>query len=142
MAMFNNLVKMAVKPLPRMVTPNSHAVVDMMIAGAFLATAGLFWRRNRRAAAASLLCGGAQLGVSLLTDYAGGDRKPIKFSTRRKLDLGLAAMTAAMPEFLNFKHQPERRFFITQGMVITVTNELTRFPEARESERKGWRQAA
>jgi len=141
MAMLNNLVKMAVKPLPRMVTPSGHAVVDMMIAGAFLATAGLFWRRNRRAAAASLLCGGAQLGVCLLTDYAGGDRKPIKFSTRRKLDLGLAAMTAAMPEFLNFKNEPERNFFIAQGVLITVTNELTRFPEGREFEWKRRRAA-
>jgi hypothetical protein len=142
MTMFNNLVKMAVKPLPRMVTPNGHAVVDMMIAGVFLATAGLFWRQNRRAAAASLLCGGAQLGVSLLTDYGGGNRKPIRFSTRRKLDLGLAAMTAAMPEFLNFKHEPQRKFFMAQGMVITVTNELTRFPQARESESKERRRAA
>ena len=142
MPMLNNFAKMAVKPLPRMVTPNGHAVVDMMIAGVFLAMMGLFWKRNRRAAAAALLCGGAQLGVSLLTDYAGRDQKPIKFSTRRKLDLGLAAMTAAMPEFLGFKHQPEKKFFIAQGMVITVTNELTRFPEPRESEWKGRRRAA
>ena len=141
MAMLNNLVKMAVKPLPDMVTANGHAVLDMLIAGAFLATAGLFWRRNRRAAAASLLCGGAQLGVSLLTDYAGLDRKPIRFSNRRKLDLGLAAMTAAMPEFLNFKNEPERNFFIAQGVLITVTNELTRFPEGREFEWKRRRAA-
>jgi len=142
MAMFNNLVKMAVKPIPRMVSPNKRAVVDMMIAGVFLATAGLFLRQNRRAAAASLLCGGTQLGVSLLTDYAGSDWKPIKLSTRRKLDLRLAAMTAAMPEFLNFRREPERKFFLAQGMIMTMANQLTRFPKMREDEGKKRRRAA
>jgi hypothetical protein len=131
MAMFNNLVKMATKPLPDLISPKGHAVIDYMIVGAFLATAGLFWRRNKRAAVASLLCGGAQLGVSLLTDYPGGVRRSIKFSTRRKLDLGLAAMTASMPEFLNFENEPQRKFFITQGVLITAANELTQFPETR-----------
>lgn len=134
--MLNTLVKMAVKPLPRMISPKSHAVIDAMVALTFLATAGLFWRRNRRAAAASLLCGATQLGVSALTDYAGRDRKPITFSTRRKLDLGLAAMTAAMPEFLNFEDEAKRKFFIAQGLVMTAANELTRFPEVSKDERK------
>lgn len=142
MAMFNNLVKMAVKPFPRMVSPNRRALVDIMIASAFLATAGLFWRQNRRAAAASLLCGSAQLGVSLLTDYAGWDRKPIKLSARRNLDLRLAAMTAAMPEFLHFRREPERKFFIAQGMLMTLANELTRFPKMSEDERGKRRRAA
>ncbi len=135
MAMLNNLVKMAVKPLPNVISPRGHAVLDYMIAGAFLATAGLFWKRNKRAAVSSLLCGGAQLGVTLLTDYPGGLRPAIRFSTRRKLDLGLAAMTAAMPEFLKFEDEPERRFFTAQGVVMTVANELTRFPARDEDER-------
>jgi len=142
MAMFNNVVKMAVKPLPDVISARGHAVIDYMIAGAFFATAGLFWRRNKRAAMASLLCGGAQLGVSMLTDYPGGVRRTIKFSTRRKLDLGLAAMTAAMPEFLNFEHEPQRKFFTTQGLLITVANELTQFPKMSNDERKERRRAA
>ena len=142
MAMFNNLMKMAMKPMPDVITPRGHAVVDYMIAGAFLATAGLFWRQNKRAAMASLLCGSAQLGVSLLTDYPGGVTPAIRFSTRRKLDLGLAAMSAAMPEFLNFQDEPQRRFFTTQGVLITMANELTRFPKLREDDWKERRKAA
>jgi hypothetical protein len=142
MAMFNNLMKMAMKPMPDVITPRGHAVVDYMIAGAFFATAGLFWRQNKRAAVASLLCGGAQLGVSLLTDYPGGVTPAIHFSTRRKLDLGLAAMSAAMPEFLNFEDEPQRRFFTTQGILITMANELTRFPKLREDEWKERRRVA
>jgi hypothetical protein len=140
--MFNNVVKMAVKPLPDIITARGHAVIDYMIAGAFFATAGLFWRHNKRAAMASLLCGGAQLGVSMLTDYPGGVRRAIKFSTRRKLDLGLAAMTAAMPEFLNFEDEPQRKFFTTQGVLITVANELTRFPKTSDDRWKERRTAA
>jgi hypothetical protein len=141
-ALFNNVVKMAVKPLPDVITPHGHAVIDYMIAGAFFATAGLFWRRNKRAAVASLLCGSAQLGVSMLTDYPGGVRRAIRFSTRRKLDLGLAAMTTAMPEFLNFKDEPQQKFFTTQGVLITVATELTRFPKTSEPEWKERRRAA
>jgi len=132
MPMFNNLVKMAAKPLPNVISPKGHAVIDYMIAGAFFATAGLFWRQNKRAAVASLLCGGAQLAVSMLTDYPGGVRRSIKFQTRRKLDLGLAAMAAAMPEFLNFENEPQQKFFTTQGVLITAANELTNFPDTDE----------
>ena len=142
MAMINRVAKMAVRAMPDVVTPRGHAVIDYMIAGAFFATAGLFWRKNKRAAVASLLCGGAQLGVSMLTDYPGGVRGAIRFSTRRKLDLGLAAMTAAMPEFLNFEDEPQRKFFTTQGVLITVANELTRFPKTSDDERKERRRAA
>ena len=142
MAMFNNVVKMAVKPLPDVITPHSHAVIDYVIVGVFFATAGLFWRRNKRAAVASLLCGSAQLGVSMLTDYPGGVRRAIRFSTRRKLDLGLAAMTTAMPEFLNFKDEPQQKFFTTQGVLITVATELTRFPKTSDHEWKQRRRTA
>ncbi|HVN22207.1 MAG TPA: hypothetical protein VMU05_25700 [Dongiaceae bacterium] len=131
MPMLNNVVKMAAKPIPDILSPGAHAILDYMIAGACFATAGLFWRQNKRAAVAALLCGGAQLGVSMLTDYPGGVRKAIKFPTRRKLDLGLAAMAAAMPEFLNFEDEPQRKFFTAQGVLITAANELTRFPERR-----------
>jgi hypothetical protein len=132
MATFNNLAKMVAKPLPDMISPKGRAVIDYMMVGAFLGTAGLFWKRNKRAAVASLLCGGAQLGVSLLTDYPGGRRRTIPYSARRELDLGLAAMTAAMPEFLNFEDEPQRKFFIAQGGLITAANELTKFSERAE----------
>jgi hypothetical protein len=48
---------------------------------------------------------------------------------------GLAAMTAAMPRFMNFEDGPERKFFAAQRLVITVAYELTRFPQ-EEFDRK------
>jgi hypothetical protein len=135
-------VRTVAKPLPDMISPGGHVAIDYLIAGAFLAAAGLFWKRNKPAAAASLVCGGAHLGVTLLTDYAGGVHSMIPFSTRRKLDLGIAAMTTAIPKFLNFEDEPERRFFTAQGIVMTLTNELTRFPHEEEFKRKKKRFAA
>lgn len=142
MAIFSKLVKMATRSMPDMISPKGHAVIDYMIAGAFFATAAIFWRQNKRAAVASLVCGGTHLGVSVLTDYPGGVRRGIDFSARRELDLGLAAMTAAMPEFLNFEDEPQRKFFATQGLLITVANELTQFPETSEDEWMERRRAA
>ena len=131
MPMLNTITKVAAKPLPRMISPKAHAILDYVIAGTFFATAGWFWRHNKRAAVASLLCGGAKLGVSLLTDYPGGVRKVIHFPARREIDLGIAAMVATMPEFLAFKDEPEKKFFVTQGALITAASQLTHFPEPR-----------
>jgi hypothetical protein len=129
MPVLNSVVKVVAKPLPRMISPQAHAIMDYVMVGSFFAGAAFFWRRNKRAALASLLCGGARLAVSLLTDYPGGVRKVIRFHTRREIDLGLAAMTATMPEFLAFKDAPQKNFFVVQGVITTAANELTQFPE-------------
>lgn len=129
MPVLNSLVKAATKPMPDVISPRGHAILDYMIAGSFIASAAWFWRRNKRAALAALVCGGARLAVSLITDYPGGIRPSIRFHTRREIDLGLAAMTAAMPEFFAFKDEPEKKFFTGQGILSIAANELTQFPE-------------
>src|SRR5438477_7759382 len=122
MPILNSLTKVVAKPLPRMVSPKAHAVVDYM-----LMSAGYFWQRNKRAALAALICGGAELAVSLLTDYPGGVKKVITFRKHGEIDLGLAAMSATMPEFLAFKDDSEKKFFVAQGALITVATEITQF---------------
>jgi hypothetical protein len=139
--MLNSITKVAAKPLPRMISPRGHAIVDYIIVGTFFATAGWFWRRSKRAAVASMLCGGAHLAVSLLTDYPGGVRRVIHFPARREIDLGIAAMVATMPEFLAFKDEPEKKFFVTQGALITAANQLTQFPESRNRSKERSRAA-
>ena len=84
--------------------------------------------RHRRAAVLAMLNGGMVLGVSLLTDYPGGVKKVIHFRTHRNIDLGLAAMTATMPEFFVFKDENEEKFFLAQGAIITAVSEMTRVP--------------
>ena len=141
MPTLNSITRIAAKPLPRIISPKAHAILDYVMVGTFFATAGWFWRRNKRAAIGSALCGGAQLAVSLLTAYPGGVRKVIHYPLRHEIDLGIAAMVATMPEFLAFKHEPERKFFLAQGALITVANELTQFSDRRRRS-KGRRQAA
>jgi len=51
--------------------------------------------------------------------------------------LVLAAMTATMPEFLAFKDDPERKFFLAQGALITGATELTEFPKTVQRAEKG-----
>jgi hypothetical protein len=143
MPALNRLAKIMTKPLPRMVSPAAHAVVDYVSVGSFLMSAGFFWRRNKRAALAALICGGANLALNLLTNYPGGVKKVISFRTHREIDLGLAAMIATMPEFLAFREDSEKRFFLAQGVLITAATELTQFPEkVRRTEKRTTRLSA
>ncbi len=131
MPILNSLAKIIAKPIPRMVTPHIHTVVDYATVGLFLGTGALLWRRNKRAAMASLISGGAELAIMLVTDYPGGIKKVISFPTHRKLDYGLAGIVATMPESFAFKGREERKFFRIQGALITLLGELTKSPEVR-----------
>jgi hypothetical protein len=132
MSMVNKVAKLAMKPLPRSVSPKGHSIVNYIVAGSFFAGAGLFWRRNKRAAVASLICGMAELAVTVLTDTPAGLNRVINFRTRRDIDAGLAAMFATMPQFLAFNDEKEKGFFVLQGAVVTALCELTQFPEHQQ----------
>ena len=129
MPILNTVAKIIAKPVPRVVSPKGHAILDYVMVGSFLVSAGWLWRRSKRAALAALICSGAELAVNLLTDYPGGVKKVISFRTHAEIDLGLAAMTAMMPEFLAFKDDDEKKFFLAQGALITAVTEITQFPE-------------
>lgn len=128
MPTLNSLAKLVAKPIPRMVKPKAHAVIDFASVGLFLGSAAWFWRRNRSAARASLMCGGAELALVLLTDYPGGVTDLISFRTHRELDYGLAALAAAIPEALAFAGDDETKLFRLQGALITLLGELTQNP--------------
>jgi hypothetical protein len=136
MALLNTLVKVATKPIPRTISPKTHSMLDLITAATFFAGAGLFWRRNKRATVAALICGGADLAVSLLTDHPGGVNRAIKYGAHHGIDLGLATMFATMPDFLAFQDEPEKNFFLMQGALKTALAEMTQFPEMRGSKEK------
>jgi len=77
MPILNSAVQIAAKPFPRAISPKAHAIIDYVTVGSFLMTAAWFWRRSKRAALAALISGGAELAVSLLTNYPGGSRKQL-----------------------------------------------------------------
>ena len=129
MPILTSAARLVAKPFPKAISPRTHAIIDYMSVGAFFMTAAWFWGRSKRAAIAALIGGGAELAVSLLTNYPGGVKKVINFRTHRDIDLGLGAMTAALPEFLAFKDDDEKKFFLAQGVMISVISELTKVPD-------------
>jgi hypothetical protein len=141
MPMLNRVARAAVKPLPRMIRPKTHAKLDYFIAGTLFAGAGWLWNRNRRAALAALMCGGAELGLSLLTDYPGGPSGPISFRAHRELEKGLAAMSASMPQLLGFRNDGERKLFSAHAVLTTIISELTEDPDVRQYDARRDRRA-
>ena len=146
MALLHKGVALAAGRMPKKISPRVHAALDYAVAGSFLLMGALFWKRNRRAAIGSLLCGGATAAVSLLTDYPGGARKVIPYTMHGQIDTGLIAMTAAMPRLVNVENDPEAKFFSRQALAKTAITAMTNFEygyrkkqerEAEEEEQLG-----
>jgi hypothetical protein len=131
MPILNAISQIAAKPFPRAISPKTHAIIDYITVGSFFTTAALFWRRNKRAAIAALIAGGAELTVNVLSNYPGGLKKVINFPAHREIDFGLAAMTATLPELFAFQDDGERKFFLAQGAVMSAIAQLTRSPERK-----------
>ena len=127
MALMQKGVALAAGRMPKMISPRVHSALDYAVAGSFLLMGALFWKRNRRAAIGSLLCGGATAAVSLLTDYPGGVRRVISYPMHGQIDTGLIAMTAAMPKLVNIENDPSAKFFARQALAKTAITAMTDF---------------
>jgi hypothetical protein len=141
MPTLNSIARVVAKPLPRVVSPRVQSILDYILVGSFLGAAGWFWRRNKRAAVASVLCGAAKLAICVITDYPGGVHRILDYHTRREVDLGLAAMVATMPEFMAFKNEPEKKFFLVQGALITAGVEMSQYPDRLHGRKERMRAA-
>lgn len=120
-------IAMAAGRMPKLIKPQAHAVIDYVVAGSFFVTAALYWRRSKRAAVSSLICGGITSVNSALTDYPGGIWNVMSFRTHGKLDAGLAALTATMPRLMAFGEDSESKFFTMQSMLETAITAMTDF---------------
>ncbi len=139
---FNRVAKIVAKPIPRVLSPQAHAAVDCMRIALFVASAGWFWRRRKRAAIAALVCASAEGALALLTNYQTGSGKIFSFNTHREIDLGLASMAAAMPAFLGFENDAAKNLFLAQGALSTAVLEVTRFTETGRTGKKSPRYLA
>ncbi len=137
MALLQKGVALAARRMPKMINPRVHSALDYAVAGSFLLMGALFWKRNRRAAIGSLLCGGVTAAVSLLTDYQDDTRKPISYSMHGQVDTGLVAMTAAMPRLMNIENDREAKFFSRQAVAKTVITAMTNFDYDRPQQSSG-----
>lgn len=111
--------------LPKVISPNAHAIADYAVAGGFGVVAALMWNRNRRAAVASLACAAGAVTNALISDSPGGVAKLISHETHNRIDIALAAASSALPGFLRFTDEPESKFFRTMGLAITVIGAMT-----------------
>jgi hypothetical protein len=134
MPLLESGVRFASRRMPKLIKPRTHAVLDYAVAGIFLAMGARLWKRNRRAAVGSLLCGGAAALNAMVTDYPGGVVHAIDYSTHGRIDAGLAAVTASAPRLLGFANDDEARFFNFQALTETVITSLTDYDYYEEEE--------
>ncbi len=144
MPLWHQGVRFAARKMPKVIQPTTHAVIDYAVAGTFLLMAARFWKRNRRAAMGSLICGGAAVANAIVTDYPGGVFRRMEYRTHGRIDAGLAALTASIPGFLEFEDEPEARFFGLQALAESTVTGLTDFDyyEANPVRRVGHPRAA
>lgn len=127
MSLLEKGLTMAAGRMPKVISPSAHAVIDYALAGSFLVMGAWLWRRNKRAAIGSILCGGSMVLNSALTDYPGGLTDVISYKSHGRIDVGVAGLTAALPRFMDFEDEPEARFFQRQALAETAVAALTDF---------------
>jgi hypothetical protein len=111
-------------PLPKIISPKKHELLDYLTIGTFLLLGGLWWKNNRRASVAALANGLFVLSYTPFTDYEGNGRRPISFHTHGNLDRIQAGMAAAAPSVLRFKERSSffRGQAINEAMVLAMTD--------------------
>jgi hypothetical protein len=113
-------VAMMSNRLPKVINPTAHAVIDYAVAATFFTMAFTFFKRgHKRAAVSSIVCGAAATANSIMTDYPGGLFKVISYHNHGRIDMGLGALTAALPNMMGLDTDAESRFF--QGMAVAET---------------------
>ena len=135
-------VSMVVDRMPKVIGPKPHAIIDHLVSVTFITMGVLFWKRNKRAAISSFICGAASAMNSTFTDYPGGIWKVMNFDHHGKIDAGLAGLTTAMPHLMYFADDPEARFFHVQGIAETAVTALTDFSSGNQSDFSTRRRAA
>lgn len=138
MALLQRGVAAATNRMPNVISPTAHAIIDYITVGTFFLMGAVFWRRNKKAALGSLMCGSAELGTALITDFPGGVAKVIDLPTHLRIDMGLAAMAATLPDVMGFKDESESKWFRLLGLNITANAGLTNPEQKRLSRRERW----
>lgn len=137
MSLTRSVAESVSRRMGTVIRPGVHAAADYVLVASFVAGGALLWRRNRRAAAASLACGAAKLALIAATDYPGldGSAKLVNFRTHGRLELGLAGVIASMPRLLSLEEGGE--FFSGAATAMTVLHNLTDFgPSGATTRRK------
>jgi Na+/proline symporter len=126
--------------MPEVIEPGTHAVLDYAMAATFITAGALFWRRHRRAAIGSFICGATVAATSILTDYRGGLSDKVSYDTHGKIDAGVAGLASAIPSAMFFRKDPQAKFFLAAGIAATVVTALTNFSSSKRHSVESWRE--
>jgi hypothetical protein len=122
-----NVTRALTDRMPKVVSPGAHAVIDYATAASFIGMGIFMWKREKRAAISSLVCGAAEMMTALMTDYPGGVVDEISFPTHGRIDVGMAGLVASMPGVMRFEDDPSSRFFSMQAVMMAAVTGLTDF---------------
>jgi len=119
---------LAIKRLPKVMSPKGHAIADYaMAAGAFIAAAAFFRSNRKTAGVAALVAGTIQTVNPLITDFPGGAFKVISFPAHGRIDATATGIIASLPQLIGFANEPESRFFLLHAGVATAVIAMTDF---------------
>ena len=107
--------ELAYIPTTKAISPAQHAVLDYGVAATFFAFGFSALSRHRPAAALAFVNGAMIVGMSMLTDYAGGVFRTLSFRAHRTGDILQAAVAGLGPILLGFGRDPEARYFYGQA---------------------------
>jgi hypothetical protein len=138
MPLLQSAVSLVADRLPETIDPKTHAILDYAMAATFFTAGALFWRRHRRAAIGSLICGGTIAATSLLTDYQGGIADRVSYGTHGKIDAGVAGLASAIPSAMFFRKDPQARFFLLAGIAATAITALTNYTSSQRQSTETW----
>ena len=138
MPLLQSAVSLVADRMPETIEPKAHAILDYAMAGAFITAGALFWRRHRRAAIGSFICGGTIAATSMLTDYQGGLADKVSYDTHGKIDAGVAGLASAIPSAMFFRKDPQAKFFLAAGIAATVITALTNYTSSQRQATKTW----
>ena len=133
MSVLTNTADIATRRLPKLFSADAHHAADYLLVGSFAAAGAWFFRRNLRASLGAWISGASLLGLTLLTSYPGKHRRYLAFPLHGKIEIGMAAMVAAMPEFLRLEEDKERHYFAVKAGLLTIVSNLTAFPDGKNS---------
>lgn len=126
MAILSSAAGMSAHILPKLVTPEIHRTSDYLISGSLIVGGAIMWRSSRHASVASLICGGALLGLTFATHYPGRRKKPLGYPRHGRAETAMAVLMAALPEALRLPKGP-RRYFTAHSAALTALTNLTSF---------------
>ncbi len=112
--------------LPKVISPETHGIIDYCHAAFFATMAAVCWKNNRRAAIAAAGTSAFVLVQSLFTDYKYGVERKIPFSVHGQMDAGFAAFSLAVPKLFGFSDTAAANVFranaFVEGTVVGLTD--------------------